>query len=59
MPVKLAFYASSNSLFPPKIAQIMFDSQNNASLAQENASFYFKKNVETHTACNMCLSATE
>ena len=46
-------------VFRQKNAQIMFDSQNNASLAQENASFYFKKNVETHTACDMCLSATE
>ena len=46
MLVKLAFYALSNSRFKPKNAQIMLDSQNNATLVPENALFYFK---EIHT----------
>ena len=44
MLVKLAFYAPSNSRFTPKTnAQIMLDSQNNATLVPENALFYFKQ----------------
>ena len=37
MLVKLAFYAPNNSCFPQTNAQIMLDSQNNASLVPENA----------------------
>ena len=38
-------------LYVKKNAQIMLDSQNNATLASENASFYFKQNVETQASC--------
>ena len=37
MLVKLAFYAPNSFRFTPKNAQIMLDSQNNASLVPENA----------------------
>jgi len=29
----------------------MLDSRNNTALVPENASFYFKQNVETQTSC--------
>jgi len=40
MPLEIPFWAKKN-------AQIMLDSQNNATLVPENALFYFKQNVET------------
>jgi len=52
MLVKLAFYAPDNSRFTPKKpAQIMLNSQNNATLFPENALFYFKQNVQTQASC--------
>ena len=51
MLVKLAFYTHSNTLFMPQSAQIVLDSQNNATLVLENALFYFKQNVQTQASC--------
>ena len=48
---KLAFYALRNSALRQKNAQIMLDSQNNATLLAENALFNFKQNVETQVSC--------
>ena len=57
MLVKLAFYAPSNSRFTPKKnAQIMLDSQNNATLVPENALFYFKQNVQTQVSCVLIIN---
>ena len=38
-------------LYAKKNAQIMLDSQNNATLVSENALFNFKQNVETQASC--------
>ena len=44
-------------LYAKKNAQIMLDSQNNATLVSENALFNFKQNVETQTVLNsLCIS---
>ena len=44
-------------LYAKKNAQIMLDSQNNATLVSENALFNFKQNVETQTVLNsVCIS---
>ena len=56
MPVKLAFYAPGNSRFIPNNAQIMPDSQNNATLAPDIALFYFKHNVQTQVSCAVIIN---
>jgi hypothetical protein len=56
MLVKLAFHAPGNSRFTPKNAQIMLDSQNNATLVPENALFYFKQNVQTQASCVLIIN---
>ena len=57
MPLKLAFYAPEIPLYAKKNAQIMLDSQNNATLVSENALFNFKQNVETQAVLNsVCIS---
>ena len=57
MLVKLAFYAPSNSRFAPKKnAQIMFHSQNNATLVPENALFYFEQTVPTQASCVLIMN---
>ena len=38
-------------LYAKKNAQIMLDSQNNATLVSENALFNFKQNAETQASC--------
>ena len=43
-------------VFRPKNAQIMLDSQNNATLVPENASFYFKQNVQTQALCALIIN---
>ena len=44
-------------LYAKKNAQIMLDSQNNATLVSENALFNFKQNVETQAVLNsVCIS---
>ena len=44
-------------LYAKKNAQIMLDSQNNATLVSENAFFNFKQNVETQAVLNsVCIS---
>ena len=53
MLVKLAFYAPSNSPVYAKNAQIILESQNNATLVPENGLFYFKQNVQTRSSI-MC-----
>ena len=50
MLVKRAFYACSNTWFMPKNAQIMLDSQNNAT---ENALFYFRQK-RTNSGIMLC-----
>ena len=47
MLLKMAFYAPRNSALRQNNAQIMLDSQNNATLVSENALLNFKQNVET------------
>ena len=47
MLLKLAFYAPRNFALRQKNAQIMLDSQSNATMVSENALFNFKQNVET------------
>ena len=39
-----------------KNAQIMLDSQNNATLVPENALFYFKQNVQTQASCVLIIN---
>ena len=39
------------SFYAEEIAQIMLDSQSNATLVPENALFYFKQNVQTQASC--------
>ena len=39
-----------------KNAQIMLDSQNNATLVPENALFYFKQNLQTHASCVLIIN---
>ena len=57
MQIKLAFYYPSNSCLTPKEnAQIMLDSQNNATLVPENALFYFKQNLQTHASCVLIIN---
>ena len=51
MLLKMAFYAPRNSALRQNNAQIMLDSQNNATLVSENALLNFKKNVETQASC--------
>ena len=51
MLLKLAFYAPRNFALRQKNAQIMLDSQSNATMVSENALFNFKKNVETQVSC--------
>ena len=51
MLLKLALYAPRNSTLRQKNAQIMLDSQNNATLVSENALFNFKQNAETQASC--------
>ena len=38
-------------LYAKKNAQIMLDSQNNATLVSENSLFNFKQNAETQASC--------
>ena len=51
MLVELAFDVPSNSRFMVKNAQIMLYSQNNATLAPENALFYFMQNMLIQASC--------
>ena len=51
MLLKMAFYAPRNSALRQNNAQIMLDSQNNATLVSENALFNFKQNAETQASC--------
>ena len=47
MLLKLAFYAPRNFALLQKNAQIMLDSQSNATMVSENALFNFKQKIET------------
>ena len=53
MLLKLAFsfMLLEIPLYAKKNAQIMLDSQNNATLVSENALFNFKQNVESRASC--------
>ena len=43
-------------LLRQKNAQIMLDSQNDATLVPENALFYFKQNVQTQASCMLIIN---
>ena len=61
MLLKLAFsfMLLEIPLYAKKNAQIMLDSQNNATLVSENALFNFKQNVETQASCVLATEQSE